>query len=135
VRQVLQIGHHGCHRVKRGGAGCEPDTVSTVGSALARRARACSPQPVVNNRADVKKLSREQNLPKGYHIPAGIASRSSRSCEPVRSTTGASLPDCGMASVKKSERTNACEAPCIRLTQDSAPVPKNGGANENMVEY
>lgn len=85
-----------------------------------------SPQPVVNNRAEpVKKPA--ITLPPEYESFGGIAPDGSRSSRPSPMRIRNSKPDHLAAPVSKSERIKAHEAPCIRMTHDSASMPKKKG--------
>ena len=111
------------------GQGTRPDTVSTVTHPLARRALKSSPQTTVNNCAAVKNSKIEKDLSPGYNNLGGIALDGSRSTRPRLAKDSCSLPDHPAAPVSKSERIKAREAPCIRLTHDSATMPKKKGIN------
>src|SRR6266852_8482376 len=114
VARRLQPHYGGCSLLA-------PDTVSRVIRPSARRAHESSPQPMVNNSAAKNDL-------RPVKVNAGrIALRGSRSFAPRLMKTMASLPAPSAAAVTMSERTTACEAPCIRMTADSAAVRATKG--------
>src|SRR6202051_53013 len=80
-----------------------------------------SPQPAVNNSGATKVLRPGKNAA-GRTAPGG-----SRSSPPGPTRTAQSLPAPPAAAVTMSERTTACEAPCIRMTGDSAAVRTTKG--------
>jgi hypothetical protein len=103
------------------------DTVSTGIHPLARRARKGSPQPAVNICAAPMKNRSVQILPSEYNPSGGIAPHGARSGKSYLTKVTPSSPARAAAPVPKSERTIAREAPSIRLTYDSATMPKKKG--------